>query len=42
MRHAAVKGLQGYTTYAVAVDKVAPGSAYDLEQGEAELRQHLG
>lgn len=29
------------TTYAVAVDKVVPGCAYDPEMWEAELQQHL-
>lgn len=41
IRHAAAQGLQGHTTYAVAVDKVVPGCAYDLEMWEAERWQHL-
>lgn len=40
-RRAALTGLWGHTTYAVAVDKVVPGCAYDLEMWEAERRQHL-
>lgn len=42
IRHAAAQGLQGCTTYAVAVDKVVPGCAYDLEMWEVELWQYLG
>lgn len=34
-RHAAVTGLWGHTTYAVAVGKAAPGCACDLETWEA-------
>lgn len=39
-RHAAVTGLRGHATYAVAVDKVVPGCACDLEMWEAERQQH--
>lgn len=39
--HAAVTGLRGHTTYAVAVDKVVPGCAHELEMWEAGRRQHL-
>lgn len=39
--HAAVTGLRGHATYAVAVDKVVPGCAHELEMWEAGGRQHL-
>ena len=33
--HAAVTGLRGHATYAVAVDKVVPGCAHELAQAKA-------